>query len=66
MSFDLSHPELIRSIAANRRPWHVEPGTVEVYGQVVRFKLAGCGQTMQVHVDAIETVLSDPALVEAV
>jgi hypothetical protein len=60
MSFDLSRPEAITSIAANRKVWFVEPGSVQVYGQVIRFKLAGCGQIMQVHLDAIETVLSEP------
>ncbi|VBA57612.1 hypothetical protein LAUMK191_04101 [Mycobacterium attenuatum] len=57
--FDLSRPEAIRSIAAHGRVWHVEPGTVEVNGDVLRFVLSGCGQFMQVHLDAMETVLSD-------
>lgn len=59
--FDLSNPQAITTISTRSKAWHIEPGTVEVHGQVLRFVLSGTGQIMQVHVDAIETVQSEAA-----
>lgn len=62
--FDLTRPDAITSIATKRKVWHIEPGTLEIHGQVLRSRLAGCGQSLQIHLDAVETVLSEPAAAE--
>ncbi|ORB73128.1 hypothetical protein [Mycobacterium scrofulaceum] len=41
------------------KPWYVEPGSLVVDGEILRFRLNRSGLLMQIHADEVATIISE-------
>ncbi|ORB32027.1 hypothetical protein MPP7335_05831 [Mycolicibacterium parafortuitum] len=56
----LDHPEKVRTISVvGGKVWHVEPGSLEIDGEILRFRLNRAPMTVQVHRSELAAIVSE-------